>query len=206
MSEAKPLISVGALAARGGLVETHDSSTLEMCRGVVVQANGEALPTLKGKAAWAKQDPKKSEARRDDTGRDAGGPVSAPCPPQPASNVRPTIRPFSNPPKEDDMPKGVYPRKKRKARASADAPASTTTTSAAEKPKRARGAAAEALPRRHRGEARFGVFEDGTVHVATEHCKGTLSADDALDLLHFVEKLAAAGWIQKRGGKGAPKT
>lgn len=93
--------------------------------------------------------------------------------------------------------------KKRKARASSEAPAPSSTTSTAA-PRKRRKREGEQLPPRAAGEARFGVFEDGTVHLATEGCKGTLSPDEALDLLHFVEKLAAAGWIRARE-KGAAK-
>jgi type IV secretory pathway VirB10-like protein len=139
---------------------------------------------------------KKSEARRDEAGRDSCA-SPPPRPPQPASTSAPIIRPFGRPSQEEAMPSGVYPRKPK-----AQDEAAANATPKTKRKRKARAAkpaapAASSSRRRRSSEARFGVFEDGSVIVAAPGCKGKLTGEEAADLVEFITRLKGTGWVNK---------
>jgi hypothetical protein len=105
---------------------------------------------------------------------------------------------------EASMPKGHYdrskakPRKKRTARPNEAAPGEGAAQ-AQQGERRARGKRGKGrkprqarAPRRDSSSvARFGVFNDGSVHVDAPECKGVLTGKDVDLLVAFVGKLRA---------------
>lgn len=79
------------------------------------------------------------------------------------------------------MPEGLY---RRKPKADNEA--------APEKPAKKRKpplrAALARSPSRS-DEPRFGVFEDGSVSISTERCKGDLGTEDFLELVRFAKRI-----------------
>jgi hypothetical protein len=84
----------------------------------------------------------------------------------------------SKPPQEDNVPTGVYERKKK-------AEGEQSTTTKARPKKRAKTAPATRMPR-SAGGARFYLGDDGSLQIATADCTGRLSAKDATDLFAFI--------------------
>lgn len=143
----------------------------------------------------------------------------APTPvPDPAAAPPPEV-PQDNAQGEPAMPRGHYDRSKAKKRGSADSTPTPATPSvddlkAARKKGRKKAKKAKVAKKRsatptqrlmHGGGSmpirlgalapvsgpRFGVFDDGSVQIETEECRGKLNAGDASDLVAFIERLKA---------------
>jgi hypothetical protein len=175
---ARPLVTAAALAPRGAYVEPRDVSLMENRRGVVVQGDPDrppASPRWNGAA-----DP--SEVK----------------PPTPL-------------PKEPTMPKGQYDRSKAKPRAAKKKTASEPTPAAApageqleaptsrkkrgpNKKRMAREVSTAPKPQRRRASSSsiartFAVWNDGSVEINADGCKGHLSGQDVDLLVAYVQML-----------------
>lgn len=117
--------------------------------------------------------------------------LEPPAPPRPASF------PFTPggvaPNKEGDtMPRGVYERKKKGAGEGAPGEQPGDVSKSRTRKRRARRGAARVKPARApraSSGARFGVFDDGSVQIATAECSGRLGAEDASALVAFITRL-----------------
>lgn len=114
--------------------------------------------------------------------------------------VRPMGAPIEDEPDDDnpadkgaDMPRGHYVRKKKhQAVAPGSAKPDVTDEVAPPNPtqpvRRKAAARTKTAPAPEPATARrFGVFEDGSLHISTDKCKGELSREEAGELLGWIE-------------------
>jgi hypothetical protein len=174
---ARPLLTASALAPRGAYVQPQDTSSLENRRGVVVQGDSERPPAS---PRW-----------------NGGADPSDVKPPTPL-------------PKEPTVPKGQYDRSKAKPRAAKKtAPEPTPAAASAgeqleaptprkkrgpNKKRKTRAVSSGPKPQRRRASSSsiartFAVWNDGSVEINADGCKGHLSGQDVDLLVAYVQML-----------------
>lgn len=96
--------------------------------------------------------------------------------------------------KGNDMPKGHYDRTKSNRAKKDDKPAEpakgTTPAATTPSPRKARRGGRNAAPAPS-VVRRFGVFDDGSVEVELPGCKGSMSGEEASELVAFIQRLRA---------------
>jgi hypothetical protein len=99
--------------------------------------------------------------------------------------------------KEATMPKGCYPRKPRITAQAGATPEATPKDAKERKPRKTRAASpatSKRAPARREASATpdFAVWDDGSVQIDTDECKGRLLPDQAVKLVEFVQRLKGA--------------
>lgn len=126
-------------------------------------------------------------------------------PPPPRIAAPSVVHRLEDDEEDDDMPKGHYDRSKAKPRANAAPTEPTGDQPELEKPARKPRKAKKKAPKVRKTRAvratrkaapviaaagpRFGVFEDGSVQIATAECTGRMSGEDAAALVAFIGRL-----------------